>query len=282
MLPTRAEWWWLLPTLVFIGVTLVSARYAAADYAAEAARYVFRLLAAALFMLVGLRLGRDPRRARMMLWAIALGAGLSGLLGLGEAARWAPLGAVLELFKVAPTRVGGELRVSASFQYATIAAMYFEMVAPLAIVLAASARRRWAQVLAVGIVVVCTANVVLSLTRAGMLTLVTVYTVLVVFGWARRDLRRVVWPTLAGAATLLTGVAVLFVHNPRASMCGCRAEGDADWYGAAYSAPASLDLHAGRAVPCPSISTCATRARAIRGRRARGNHPFALGYRLAD
>src|SRR5207248_3749842 len=98
-------------------------------------------------MLVALRLGRNHEHARDLLWSLAIGAGLSAILGVGEAVRWEPLQPLLALFKVAPTRVGGELRVGASFQYATIAAMYFEMVIPLAIVLAAAAQRRRLQVL---------------------------------------------------------------------------------------------------------------------------------------
>ncbi len=273
-LPTWAEWRWLLPSLVFIVVNLVSARLAAAEYADEAVRSVARLLAAALFMLVGLRLGRDLRQARGVLWAIVVGAGLSGVLGLGEAVRWAPLQPVLELFKVAPTRVGGELRVSASFQYATIAAMYFEMVAPLAIVLAATARRRSAQLLGVGIAVVCTANVVLSLTRAGMLTLFTIYAALAVVGCARGNLRRVLPPTLLSAAALIGGAILLFVHDPVFDL-RLQTESDADWYGADYAAPATLTLQADH------TSTVGLDVR-NEGRIAwtsSGNHPFALGYR---
>ena len=96
------------------------------------------------------------------MWAVAIGAGASGLLGLGEASGWPALEPVLNLFKVAPTRVGADLRVSGSFQYATIASMYFEMVAPLALVLAATATRRSLRWLGLAIAVVCTANVVLS------------------------------------------------------------------------------------------------------------------------
>jgi hypothetical protein len=274
MLPSRAEWRWLLPSLVFITVTLISARFVAADYALEAMRYVVRLLAAALFLLVGLRLGRDVRQVRAVLWAIALGAGLSCLLGFGEALRWAPLTPLLELFKVAPTRVGGELRVSASFQYATIAAMYFEMVVPLAIVLAATSRRYSARLLGAGIAVICTANVVLSLTRAGMLTLLTIYALLLVIGCTRVSLRRVLWPSLAGAVTLVGGAALLFVHDPVFDL-RLQTESDADWYGAEYSAPATLSLQAdGRSVVDLDVRNA--------GRitwTSSGNHPFALGYR---
>jgi hypothetical protein len=274
ILPTRAEWRLLLPTLAFIVVTLVSARLAAAEYADEAVRFVARLLAAVLFMLLGLRLGRDVRQARGVLWAIALGAGLSGLLGLGEALRWAPLDPVLALFKVAPTRVGGDVRASASFQYATIAAMYFEMVAPLAIVLAATSRRRPGLLLGVGIAVVCTANVVLSLTRAGMLTLAVVYAALVAVALARIDLRRVLVPALASAGVLVGGATLLFLQDPVFDL-RLQTESDADWYGAAYSAPATLQLQADH------TSTVDLDVR-NEGRitwTISGTHPFALGYR---
>jgi hypothetical protein len=274
VLPTRAEWRSLLPTLVFIVVTLVSARFAAADYALDAMRYVIRVLAAALFLLVGLRLGRDLGHVRAVLWALALGAGVSGLLGFGEAVRLAPLTPLLELFKVAPTRVGGALRVSGSFQYATIAAMYFEMVAPLAIVLAATSRRRSVQVLWAGIAMICTANVVLSLTRAGMLTLLTIYAVLLVMGCVRSSLRRMLWPTLAAAVTLVGGAALLFVHDPVFDL-RLQTESDADWYAAVYSAPATLSLQADRS----SVVDLDVRNQGRIAWTSSGNHPFALGYR---
>src|SRR5262249_23659258 len=97
----------------------------------------------------------------------------------------------------------GELRVSASFQYATIAAMYFEMVAPLAVILAATSTKRWQQLLGIAIAVVCTANVVLSLTRTGMLTLLVVYGALLCAAatawWMRGGLKK-------GCAPASTGV----------------------------------------------------------------------------
>jgi hypothetical protein len=274
VLPTRGEWRLLLPSLVFILVTLLAARFAAAEYAAEALRFVARLSAAAFVMLVAMRLGRDERHTLGLLWAVALGGGLSALLGIGEALRWAPLEAVLALFKVAPTRVGGELRVSASFQYATIAAMYFEMVVPLAIGLAASARRGWTRLLALAIALACTATVVLSLTRAGMLTLATIFAILLVAGCARAALRRVVLPTLASAAVLVGGTILLLVHDPVFDL-RLQTEGDADWYGAAYSAPAGLSLQAGQA---STIDLDVRNEGRITWTSA-GPHPFALGYR---
>src|SRR5262249_31803123 len=146
------------------------------DYADETLHFDARLLAAAFGFLVALRLSTDPARATGLAWALAVGGGASALLGLAEALRWPAFDPILALFKVAPTRVGGELRVSASFQYATIAAMYFEMIAILAIALAAAARQRSARALATAIALLCTACVMLSLTRAGTITLAVLFT----------------------------------------------------------------------------------------------------------
>ena len=272
-IPSPAEWRTLLPSLVFVLVTLVSARLAAAEYADEALRYALRLLAAAFVMLVVLRLGETPGRTNSLLWAIVIGGGASALLGVGESLQWAFAQPVLSLFKVAPTRVGGELRVGASFQYATIASMYFEMVAPLAITLAATARGRTAQFLGIAIAVVCTANVVLSLTRAGMLTLGVVYAMLL-FAAFRIDVRRILVPTLLSAGVLLGGVGLLFWHDQVFDL-RLITESDADWYGAKYTAPAALTLQANQTA---KIDLDVRNEGRITWTTS-GDHPFALGYR---
>src|SRR5947209_3232386 len=179
-------------------VALVSALLAP-DFGDEALRFVVRLAVVGFVLLVTLRLARDQTHVTGLLWAVAVGGGLSASLGLAEALGGSALDPLLKLFKVAPTRVGGELRVSASFQYATIAAMYFEMVAPLAIVLAATTRRRSLQLLGALIAMVCTASVVLSLTRAGMLTLTVLFSGLLVAAIIKRGWRRLLVPTLASA-----------------------------------------------------------------------------------
>jgi hypothetical protein len=270
--PQRTEWRGLAPTLAFVGVCVASAAFAPAEYAGEAVRFVVRLLAAAFVMLIAFRLPQEQRRG--LLWAVAIGAGLSSLLGIAEAVRWSPAQPLLGLFKVAPTRVGGELRVSASFQYATIASMYFEMVAPLGIVLAATSTRRWQQFLGGAIAALCTANVVLSLTRTGILTLIAVFGVLLVAAIVRRQWRRVLLPGLAGAGVLLGGAGLLVFGNPVFDM-RLVSESDADWYGAAYQAPGSLDLRSNQ----PTTVDLDVRNEGRITWTSGGNHPFALGYR---
>jgi hypothetical protein len=273
-LPTLREWRLLLPTLSLILVALISAKMAPPDYAAEALRFIVRLLSAGFFMLVALRIGQSSTQSRGLLWAVALGGGLSGLLGLGEALRWAPLEPVLALFKVAPTRVGSDVRVSGSFQYATIASMYFEMVAPLAIVLAATASRNSLRLLGAGIAVMCTANVVLSLTRAGMLTLLLIYAVLLVAAFARRSWRTALAPAAASAIALVSGAVLLFVHDPVFDL-RLVTESDADWYGAVYRAPGALDVKPNQT---STVDLDVRNAGRITWTSS-GNHAFALGYR---
>jgi O-Antigen ligase len=272
-LPTRDEARALVPTVGLVLVALVSAMLAP-DFGDEALRFVWRLAILVFVMLVSLRLARDPARASGLLWAIVVGGGLSAALGLAEALGWSTLEPLFKLFKVAPTRVGGELRVSASFQYATIAAMYFEMVAPLAIVLAATARRYWLRLTAVAVAALCTADVVLSLTRAGAVTLLVVYAILLGASLSSASWRRLREPTLVGLATLVGGSALLLVRNPVVDL-RLVTESDADWYGAAYSAPAALEVASGGSTGVSLEVRNQGRITWV----SSGPHPFALGYR---
>lgn len=214
-----------------------------------------------------------------LLWALVLGAGVSGLVGLAEAAGpadpWSPL---LELFKEAPTRVGGELRVSGSFQYATIAAMFFEMTVPLALALAATAQtnlRRW---VALAIALLGTANIVLTSTRAGILTLFCVLLIMLVLAWRQPRFRPLVPPALLvfGTLVMMTGLLVWQAASFRTRML---TENDLNWYSAEYTAPPSLQLKAGE----PLTVTVAIQNTGTIAWHATGQNPFALGYYwLAD
>jgi O-Antigen ligase len=259
-------------------VVAVVAAVQAPEFGDEALKFVWRLVAAAFVLLLIMRVARKPAHLRGLVWAIAIGAGLSALLGIGEAAGWPGLGPLLQLFKAAPTRVGPDLRVSASFQYATIASMYFEMVAPLALILAATAARRRLRLLGLAIAVLCTLNVVLSLTRAGVLTLTLIYAALLVCAWLRRrSWRRLLGPTLAAVGVLLGGVAILVARDPVFDM-RLVTESDADWYGASYSAPATLRLEPDQTVDVGL--DVRNEGRIVWSSSSNNaNHPFALGYR---
>jgi hypothetical protein len=108
--PSTGEWRALRPSLALLVVALLAAVLAPA-FRDEALRSVWRLAAAVFLLLLVVRVARDPGRRDGLLWAIILGGGASSLLGLGEASGWPMFGPLLSWFKVAPTRVGGELRV---------------------------------------------------------------------------------------------------------------------------------------------------------------------------
>jgi len=149
------------------------------------------------------------------------------------------------------------------------------MVAPLAIVLASTARRRVLKVLGLTIAVACTANVVLSLTRAGVLTLFVVYALLVALAFARPGrwsaLRA---PALVSVAVLVGGLALLLLRNPVFDL-RLVSESDAEWYGAAYSAPATLSVQSSQVASVAVDVRNEGRITWVSSEK----HPFALGYR---
>jgi hypothetical protein len=270
--PTLAEWRAVLPALALLGVMMGSALFAP-DYRADAFRFVVRMAVAVGIMLVAVRLSARRAEAMGLLWALVVGAGLSALVGLAERLAGPSLQSLLSLFKVAPTTVGGEVRVSGSFQYATIAAMYFEMIVPLAIVLAVETRRRPAAWLATGIAALCTANVVLSLTRAGMLTLGLLFGILIVVAARVPRARRMVAPTLTSVAVLGAGL-LLLRSNPVFDM-RLATESDAEWYGAQYTVPPALQADPAATVEIPLDVRNAGRLVWT----SAGPRPFALGFR---
>jgi O-antigen ligase len=209
-----------------------------------------------------------------VLWAIALGAGVSALLGLAEMAGWSVFEPLLRLFKQAPTRVGADLRLSASFQYATIAAVFFELAAPLAIVLAATEAERPRRYLAGAIACLCSVAVMLTLTRAGMLALAAAFAVLLVLALVRRQWRRLALPTALACLSGLVALGLLSVQmrnfDPRFAT-----ENDWGWYAATYDVPATLTV--GPNAATDAVVTARNTGEVVWT--AGGPESFALGYR---
>jgi hypothetical protein len=276
---------------VFLGLALLSAAFAETQRG-EAIKFVGRLATGMLAFLVVYQVVRQrPTRIFGLLWAIVIGAGLSALLGLGEVAGWPALDPVLRTFKLAATRVGGDVRLSASFQYATIAAAFFELAAPLALVLAARqaargapawaprsatrrgpSRGRW--LLATAIAAACSVALVFTLTRAGIVALAIAFALLLALAFARPRWRTLAPPTglaLAAGALALIGLAV----GMRNFGSRFETENDWGWYAASYDVPASLTLTPGAATD--AIVTARNTGEVVWT--AGGPQSFALGYR---
>jgi hypothetical protein len=277
---TTAERGWLgvgasplvwLPVL-FLSLALLSAALAPA-HRLDALKFVTRSALGLTVFLLLIHTVRSQGQLVALLWAIVLGAGVSGLIGLAEAAGWSPLAPLLALFKEAPTHVGGDLRVSASFQYATMAAMFFEMTVPLALALAATAQSRLRRLAALTVAFLGTANIVLTFTRAGMVTLVCVLVVMLALAWRQPRFRPLALPTLLvlAAAVAMTSALAWQGETFRTRLM---TENDLGWYGANYSAPTSLRLVSGE----PVTVTVAVQNTGTVAWHATGANAFALGY----
>ncbi|MGI6206742.1 MAG: O-antigen ligase family protein [Anaerolineae bacterium] len=261
--------------LLFLGLSFLSAALAPA-HQGDALKFATRMATGVAVFWMLAESVRTRTHLRQLLWALVLGSGASALVGLGEAVAWSPLEPVLPLFKAAPTKVGGELRVSASFQYATIAAMFFEMTVPLAVALVATTRRPVSRLLGMAVGLLGTANIVLTFSRAGMLTLILALVAMLVLG-RRRRLRPLVPPALLALAGLfaLTGALAWQRDTFRTRLI---TENDLGWYGAAYTAPSHVTLRAGE--PNPITITVQNTGQATW--HTTGTQPFALGYYWLD
>lgn len=233
----------LLPAILFLLFALVSAAIAP-QFRDEAMKSAARIAAGLALYLLILALFTDRRRQGALIWAVVLGAAVSALLGLAEAAGWSPLARTVALFKVKPTEVAGLLRVSASFQYATIAAAYCEMVAPLAIAASAAATGRPARAIALTASLLCTVIVVLSVTRAAVAVLLLILLILAALSWLRPACRTLRRPALLNLALLLAILAIQIGMSPVVRTRYTTADAG-DWYRAVYSAPAALTLDSG-------------------------------------
>jgi O-antigen ligase/polysaccharide polymerase Wzy-like membrane protein len=256
----------------FVLVATLSA-VLAGSFRLEALKFVGRLASGVLVLLLTVEVTSTEARLRQLVWAVIVGAGLSACLGLGEAAGWTLLDPLLAEFKVAPTLVGGDLRVSASFQYATIAAMFFELAVPLALVAAATATRRSSRWLATAIALACTVVVVLSLTRAGIGVLLAILALLLGLAWTRPRYRSLLGPSTV-AALGLVGVFVGLATHVASFGTRLSTENDLGWYAATYDAPASVSLSGDSA----SFVTVAARNTGQATWTAHGEHAYALGY----
>jgi hypothetical protein len=267
------SWTVLGPPFALLAIATLSA-VANPYLTGEALKFVVRQASGVLALVVTVCVVTSPSRLRTLMWAVSLGAGVSACIGLAEAAGWRTIDPLLAAFKQAPTLVGGDLRVSATFQYATIAAMFYELATPLALALAATARNKAARILATSVAVVCSAAVVLTLTRAGIGTLAVIFAVVLGLALARRPYRRLAPPTAIAAFALVALTLGLAAREPNFNT-RLTTENDLGWFGATYVAPAELDF--GDQSSADVTFTVRNTGQATWT--IDGDHPFALGYR---
>jgi hypothetical protein len=108
--------------------------------------------------------------ARRLGLALIVGAAVSAMLGLLEITEARPVLALLAIFKEQPTMAGGLLRLSATFAYANIAAMYYEATLPICLVAVGLAARGTTRRLLIGAALLLGGATLLTYSRAALLT----------------------------------------------------------------------------------------------------------------
>lgn len=221
------------------------------------------------------------RLARRLGLALIAGAALSALAGLAEFSELPPLMAVLGLFKEQPTMAGGMLRLSGTFAYANIAAMFYEAVLPIALVAASLVRRRGLAALLALATVVLYLAALLTFSRAALLAaslavaIVAVVAALLARASAadRRPARRALGLS-AGLGLLLAGLLLL---SPAFRVR--IAEPDVDrWYRAEYAAAPVASLAPNQLVTTPVT----VRNQGLVTWRIDGMRPIRLAYHWLD
>lgn len=265
----------VLPGLLWLTVLFVSTALAPA-FQDKALLFMGRIMAGVLIGLAAYDLASSPERWRWLILALVLGGAAVAILGLAEGFGLSPVVAWLDQFKYAPTRVGDVLRISATLSYATIAAMIFELLVPLALALALISRKRLFRVLAAGAVVFLSAALVLTLSRAGVLALLAALALMLAAGLWRRN-RPLVLASLATAVLLLVLVLLVLFNNPTTRL-RLITETERGWYQAQYVAPQEVQAEPGEIL---SILVEVTNT-SVRSWSSGGELPYALAYHLYD
>ena len=227
-------------------VTLVVSALLAGSGRDTALTFALRSASGCLLFFAVADIAGTGRRAAHLVHALVAGAAISALAGMGEV--WTPsVASLLAGFKTQSSEISGFLRASGTFQYANIAAMYWE--AAIGVAFAASAWHagaggtrdiRWTFVAATFLFAEA---IVLSASRGAWWSALAVLGMLGVVA-STRD-RRMAVPL----AVAITGFAALTIADASGSgLLSRRLRNDepSTWYRARYqTVPASVVVRAG-------------------------------------
>jgi hypothetical protein len=236
-------------TVLLTGV--VAAAVAPADRA-NAFHMVARSgLAFGVFLVTVSGVSTPERLRRVVVAAAVVGVAVSVLVMLEFVGNGFVL-RTLRIFRPGIAVVGSQVRAAGPFQYPTIASMYLEIVFAftLGLVPAAVDERRWWVVAAViAVLAVIGEGIVLTFTRAGLLTMAAALLVVGVLRYRRRGFDSATWAVaLVGAI-----VAVEIVSSRSADILRLRliTESQDEWYQAEIDAPLAVSMKTGMVTSVP-------------------------------
>jgi O-Antigen ligase len=231
----------------------------------------------------------EDDRERRMGWigaALVTGAVVAAVVGFLEFILGTHFADSLTWFKSKPTVTGSYLRLSGTFAYANVAAMYFELVIffGVSILGLASGKRRFTPIFlvwAVATITLLTAQV-LTFSRGALLGLgVGLFSTVLVTrtGLVRKSVNRsrALLPALF-ITVLLLAAGVIAVLGPRVAPLRLTVQSDLAFYQAGFSAHIPATLSTGREITVPVKLTNLSSL----DWNATGHHPYHLGYHWLD
>ncbi|MBV9282790.1 MAG: O-antigen ligase family protein [Chloroflexi bacterium] len=217
------------------------------------------LLGGLIWLAVPLWLAEDAdRKIRRLRLAMVAGAALAASVGICEVVIGTPFAGHLLWFKAAPTAIGPYLRLSGTFEYANIAAMYFELALPFAVVgllgALVGARRRSAVAAWLGAVDLLFCGLLLTYSRGALLGLAIGAFIAVAApprGWLMRRLRDTRGWLLGIAGNLVLVAALAVLVSPSLVLLRWTSDSDQEWYRAAYTGQLPASVRAGEEIKVP-------------------------------
>lgn len=218
------------------------------------------LLGGLIWLAVPLWLSENgDRRIRRLGLALVTGAVMAASIGVGEVVLGAPFAKHLLWFKAAPTAIGPYLRLSGTFEYANIAALYFELALPFAVIgllgaLLGARRRSVAAAAWLVAVDILFCGVLLTYSRGALLGL-AIGTLVAVLAppsrWLLARIRKKQWWLLSIAANFLFVAGMTFLWSPSLTILRWTSDSDQEWYSAGYNGHLPATMRAGERVKVP-------------------------------
>lgn len=266
------------PLAVFVAVAALAALLAPGD-GANALHMAGRLALALLLFVVTASSATDDRRIRWVMRAAVLGAFIVSVLAILEYVGVPVVLTNLERFRPAVALVGAEVRASGPLQYPTIASMYLEICFALGLgLLAGTARARPLRptVTLIATLAVIGEAVVLTFTRAGLITIAISLVIVAAAQVRRRDRRRPLQSL--GVVALVAAFEVLSSQPAEAMRARLTTEGQEGWFRANIEAPAALTLRTGSRTTLPVRITNTGRVTWDPG----GTPPYRFSYHWVE
>lgn len=237
------------PWLTWLGVSAIAA-VAAPAFHASSIKVVGRLAIGLIAVLLVANGITTPRRLTVAIWVAVMTAAIVAFFAIFEYAGVPLVRSWLNAFHDGLWVVGGQVRASGTLEYPTIASMYFEIAFALSLGAFLSAFDEHAGLLKAALFVatlVIAEGVVVTLTRAGLVTMAVSLAVVGASRFRRRGFDGGLWSLMALAAA--TCLFVVLSASPETIRLRFTTEGQQGWYRAAFLvepklsfAPASLNV----------------------------------------